>query len=223
LVQALTDYPFRGLTPYRPFRGLTPYGGEASLAAAYPCVPRKPRQELEGGIHHVWARGNDRGRVFWDDGDRGIYLAMLGEVTTSQQWRCFAYCLMDNHVHLIVETPDANLGDGMQRLHGLYAQDLNERRGRSGHVFQGRYGVNLITSDQQLWATVAYVARNPVDAGLCERPEDWRWSSHAATIGAERPEWLDVPHLLGYLKAMGGDPRRRYRELVAAATSRSVA
>jgi putative transposase len=121
---------------------------------------------------------------------------------------------MDNHVHLLVETLEANLAAGMRRLHGLYAQTFNERHGRSGHVFQGRYGAVRMKSDEQLWAVAAYIARNPVDAGLCDSPEEWAWSSHAATLGSACPTWLDAERLLQLFGAAGGQARRRYSELV---------
>ncbi len=181
-------------------------------------MPRRSRQELEGAVHHVFARGNDRREIYVDDVDRRIYLATLGRVTRRQRWRCLAYCLMPNHVHLLVETPLANLGAGMQRLHGHYAQIFNARHGRSGHVFQGRYGSVRVTTDDQLWAATAYVALNPVAAGLCQAPEEWAWSSHASTLdGRARPRWLDVPRLLSYFEGLGGDPRERYVLLTARA------
>lgn len=170
---------------------------------------------MPDGLHHVFARGNDRGRIYRDDSDRRIYLATLGRVVRRQQWRCLVYCLMDNHVHLLIETPQANLGAGMQRLHGLYAQIHNARHQRSGHVFQGRYGSVRILSDQQLWAVVAYIVRNPVEAGLCERPDQWPWSSHAMTVGGRGPAWLDVNRLLRHFGAPGGDPLQRYADLMS--------
>ena len=178
-------------------------------------MPRKPRVEVEGGVFHVWARGNDRRRIFFDDGDRRAYLELLGYVARTRSWRVLAYCLMNNHVHLVVETPAANLGNGMQVLHGQYGRDLNDRRGRSGHVFQGRYGARLLDTDEALWGAVAYVVRNPVEAGLCERPEDWPWSSHAATLAGRAPGWLGTQRLLEHFEEVGGDPLARYRELTA--------
>ena len=162
----------------------------------------------------MYARGNDRRRIYVDDRDRRIYLTTLAAIVVDKRWRCLAYCLMDNHVHLLLETPEANLAAGMQRLHGQYAQMYNKRHGRSGHVFQGRYGATRITSDEQLWLVVAYVARNPVEAGRCERPEQWRWSSHAATLQRAGPRWLDVPRLLWYLAPPGADALQRYADLV---------
>jgi putative transposase len=187
-------------------------------------MPRRPREEVDGGVHHVFARGNDRRDIYLDDVDRRIYLGILGRVTRRQRWRCLSYCLMPNHVHLLVETPHANLGAGMQRLHGDYAHIFNERHGRSGHVFQGRYGSVLITSDEQLWTAVAYVALNPVGAGLCSAPEKWPWSSHAAMLdGRAAPRWLDAAHLLSYFDGLGGDPLQRYDELIGAGFPQAAA
>jgi putative transposase len=188
-------------------------GGEADGLLAYESMARKPREEVAGGIHHVYARGNNRRLIFLNAADRYRYLKLLAGTTARKRWRCLAYCLMDNHVHLLIETPEPNLGAGMQLLHGNYGRAHNDRHGSSGHVFQGRYGSVLVTSDEQLWTTVGYIARNPVEAKLCERPEEWPWSSHAATLGGRAPRWLDVRRLLGYLSGAGGDPLERYAEL----------
>jgi REP-associated tyrosine transposase len=157
-------------------------------------MARMPREEVEGGIFHVFARGNRRQQIYLDDVDRRRYLAMLGSVVKQYDWRCLAYCLMENHVHLLLETPRANLG---------------------GHLFQGRYGSVRVTTDAQLWMLARYLALNPVEAELCERPGEWPWSSHGAVIGSRLPRWLDHPRLLEYFAAAGGDPPGRYRAMVA--------
>ena len=177
-------------------------------------MPRRPREEEEGAIHHVFARGNDKQLIFRDDVDRRIYLALLGREVRRRGWVLLAYCLMDNHVHLLIETPEPNLGAGMQQLHGAYAQLFNERHGRCGHLFQGRYGSCRMRSDAQLWQTAAYIARNPVAAQLCDRPEHWPWSSHPAILGARRPPWLAAERLLAYFSAHGGDSLRHYADFV---------
>jgi len=176
-------------------------------------VARKPREHLAGGIFHVYARGNARDAVYRDDADRLAYLRMLGRTVSKMGWWCLAYCLMDNHVHLLVETPQANLSRGMQRLHGGYAQAFNARHGRSGHVFQGRYGAVPMKSDGQLWAVAAYIARNPLEANLCERPEDWPWSSYRSTFGAATPDWLAIDRLFSHLGPHPEKARRRYEAL----------
>ena len=173
-------------------------------------MPRKPRVELAGGIHHVFARGNGRQLIYLDDVDRLAYLAMLARVAAHLGWRCLAYCLMDNHLHLLIETPAPNLAEGMQWLHGRFAQRFNARHGRSGHVFQGRYGSVLMQSQAQVWTAVAYIARNPVAAGLCTTPRDWPWSSHRAVIGAAAVPWFDHERLLSHYDSLGGEPAQRY-------------
>jgi REP element-mobilizing transposase RayT len=176
-------------------------------------VSRKPRLELEGGIHHVYARGVEQRLVYRDDEDRRTYLRELGEVIRETHWRCLSYCLMDNHLHLLVETPKANLGSGMRLLHGAYARAFNDRHGRVGHLFQGRFGSVLITTQAQLWAVIAYIVRNPVDAGLCDRADQWQWSSHAAVLGGPRPPWLAVDRLLSHCAGFGGDALGAYKRL----------
>jgi putative transposase len=163
-------------------------------------------------VYHVYARGNARQLVYRDDVDRWTYLEVLERVVLANRWRCLAYCLMGNHVHLLLDTPDANLSFGMQRLHGAYAQTFNVRHGRSGHLFQGRYGAVRMISDGQLCGAAAYIARNPVEAKLCARPEDWRWSSYRAAIRASTPAWLDADRLLSYFGTDSDSARQLYTE-----------
>ncbi len=120
---------------------------------------------------------------------------------------------MSNHAHLVIETPLPNLGAGMQRVHGVYARSFNKRHERSGHHFQGRYGSVRIGDDSHLWTVLRYVALNPVEAGLCERADQWRWSSYGGVLRDAAPAWVDATRLLGLLGAFGGDPRQRYADL----------
>jgi len=182
-------------------------------------MPRKLREEVEGGVFHVFARGNDQRLIYRDDADRRAYLRMLRGTVKLNRWRLLAFCLMDNHVHLLVETPTPNLGIGIQRLHSLYAREFNARYGRSGHVFQGRYGAVRVTTDAQLWTVVRYLALNPVEAGLCARPRDWQWSSYGATLASGSPSWLDATRLLSYFATVGGDALERYAEFVEGGVS----
>ena len=177
-------------------------------------MARGLRQDIEG-IHHIYARGNNRERLFRGDFDRRDYVAELSRVTIRMRWRLLAYCLMENHVHLLVETREPNLGRGIQRLHGAYASAFNRRHRHTGHVFEGRFGSRLVTSDEQLWGTIAYIAHNPVRAGMCDTPERHAWSSHALIARGEAPRWLDERRLLEHFAGLGGDdPRRRYLELI---------
>jgi putative transposase len=176
-------------------------------------VPRRPRAEVEAGLFHVFARGNNKRIIYRDDHDRRTYLRILRGTVRHFRWRLLAYCLMDNHVHLLLETREPNLGVGMRRLHGSYAQRFNARHGSSGHLFQERYGSVRVKTDEQLWTVAVYIAMNPVEAGLCGCPGDWPWSSHSMVLSDTAPDWVDVPHLLECFAAAGGDGRRRYAEL----------
>jgi REP element-mobilizing transposase RayT len=102
-------------------------------------MSRPLRIEIPGALYDVTARGNRRDVIYDDDGDRWLLLDILGDAVERFNWLCHAYCLMTNHYHLVVGTPDGNLAKGMRQLNGVYTQTINRRHGRSGHVFQGRY------------------------------------------------------------------------------------
>ena len=161
----------------------------------------------------MYARGDNRHPVFLDSADRTLYLSLLAREVKRNGWRCLGYCLMLNHLHLVLETPEPNLGIGMHGLQGGYARRFNHRHGRVGHVFQGRYGAVRVKDDAQFAAVVRYVAQNPVEAGYCERPDEWRWGSHRAVVGERWPAWLDAARLLGLLSSGGRDRLARYRAL----------
>lgn len=161
-------------------------------------MPRKPRIEIPNGFFHIATRAVAEKHCFGEIGDRLDFLELLASVVETSKWRCHSYCLMGNHYHLVVQTPEPTLSSGMQMLNGRYAQRFNRRHdGRKGHLFGSRfYSVHLET-DAHLLAALRYVARNPVTAGLCANPAEWRWSSYRATIGvAPPPRFLDVDHVL---------------------------
>ena len=170
----------------------------------------------------MFARGNDKRRIYRDDVDRRTYLRVLRGTVIHFRWRFLAYCLMDNHVHLLVETREPNLGDGMRRLHGSYTQRFHSRHGSSGHLFQGRYGAKRLDTDEQLWTVAVYIAMNPVEAGLCREPEAWPWSSHPMVLSGIAPDWIDTPRLLECFAVAGGDGRRRYAEMFLKGQSPAV-
>jgi putative transposase len=136
------------------------------------------RDEAPDRIHHVFARGVNRNLLFLDDEDYRRYVRLLRGAVQRYGWRCLAFCLMPNHVHLLIRTPEPNLGAGMQWLQSRYALSFNERHGRlgEGHVFQGPYGSNPVDTDVELLRVAAYVVMNPVVGGLCASPEQWQWS-----------------------------------------------
>ena len=187
-------------------------------------MARKPRAETEPGIWHVYARGNNREAIFRGLSDLQEYMALLDCVVEWGRWRCLGYCLMPNHVHLLIETTVPNLGVGMRELHGRYARSFNKRHGRCGHLFGGRYGAVRVEDDPYLWTVARYLAMNPVEANLCRDAKDWRWSSHRAIVEGHAPAFLDVERLLELFSVAGGDPFERYVAFVAeAATSRAPA
>jgi len=165
-------------------------------------------------VYHVFARGNERRFIFRDDRDRKEYLRLLGETIRRYEWRLLAYCLMGNHVHLLVETPRPNLADGMQWLHGQYARYFNDRYDRCGHLFQGRYKAVLQRTDEQLLQALRYIALNPVADGLCASPSDYAWSSCRGVTAGEDP-LIDIGRLCWFLDASDPiDGVRRYTDLI---------
>jgi putative transposase len=181
-------------------------------------MPRSARKELAGGVHHVTSRGNGRQRIFRDVADRHVFMRLLREVIRRFRWSCLTYCLMPNHYHLLVLTIDPTLGAGMHRLNGLYAQYFNSRHNREGRFWGDRFFSLPLERDVHLLETVRYIAWNPVRAGLCARPEDWRWSGHRSLVGLERSGVVDVEQTLAYFGADGGDARSRYRTFVGGET-----
>ena len=179
----------------------------------------KPRHEGAGAIHHVFPRGNRKQPIFGDDEDRRLYLELLGGAIRKFGWRCLTYCLMDNHVHLLIETPEPNLGRGLGQLHSLYALRYNARHGQINHLFHRPTRSKGLESPASVMYVSAYIALNPVRAGMVGEPDEYRWSSHAAVMGAaEPPKWLQPARLLGYFDGGSGDlgPRDRYQRVVEA-------
>jgi len=171
--------------------------------------------QVAGGHYHVTARGTAKTAIFRTDEDRLRFLLVLGEVVEQFGWRLYAYCLMGNHYHLALTTPEANLGAGMSRLNQLYAQWFNHRQDRVGHLFQERYWSQLIENESYLLAVVRYIAANPVRGGLCDRPRDWPWSSARATAGLDPvPKFLDVAWVLRTFAADDGEAAALYERMV---------
>ncbi|MCC6221927.1 MAG: transposase [Thermoleophilia bacterium] len=141
------------------------------------------------------------------------FLSLLGHIVQRYGWVCHAYCLMGSHYHLLVQTPEANLGTGMCDLNGGHARGYNSRHGRRGALFGGRFRSTLITKESHLLEAARYVVLNPVRAGLCQWPWDWPWSSFAATEGrADRPDFLQTEWILGHFGS--GDPGASYLAFV---------
>jgi REP element-mobilizing transposase RayT len=160
-------------------------------------MARPLRLEHENAIWHLTARGNEQRDIFRDDIDRERFLVMLGQTVIRLGWKVLAWVLMSNHYHLVVQTPQPNLSQGMHWLNGRYAQWFNRRHDRHGHLFQGRFHGVLVEREAYLLTVARYVVLNPVRAMMVETAADWRWSSYRQTAGFETPEpWLAVEDLL---------------------------
>lgn len=146
-------------------------------------MARPLRLQLPGGIYHITARGNDRRSIFEDDEDCARFLVVLAATVARYHVLCHAYCLMGNHYHLLLQTPEANLSAAMRQLNGVYTQRFNRRHERCGHLLQGRFAAQLIDGEAYLREVCRYVVLNPVRAGLVAQPGEWRWSSFRATAG----------------------------------------
>ena len=173
-------------------------------------MARPLRIEFEGALYHVTSRGNRKEAIFEDDADRLRFLDILKNVMQQTGWICHAYCLMDNHYHLVIETPQANLAKGMRQLNGIYTQAYNRRHDRTGHIFQGRYKSIIVDGDRYFLELCRYVMLNPVRAGMVERAGLWPWSSYPALAGiANSSDLLDTSRLLDYFSSNRATARQQ--------------
>ena len=178
-------------------------------------MSRPLRIEYAGALYHVTSRGDRQERIYEDDEDRRAFLTVLGDVVERFGWVCYAYCLMGNHYHLVIETPKGNLSKGMRQLNGVFTQVSNRRHGKVGHVFQGRYKAILIDKDAYWLEVSRYVVLNPVRAGMVKEAGRWKWSSYNATVGVERVAgWLAVDRLLAQFNDKRGVAMRQYRSFI---------
>ena len=177
-------------------------------------MSRPLRIQIPGGTYHVTARGNQKLPIFVDDADRRTFLYTVDQVISRFRWQCLAYCLMDNHYHLVVTIGEPNLARGMRHLNGVYAQRFNRRHARGGSFFERRYGAVLVERDAHMLEVLRYVARNPVRAGLRGRPEQWWWSSHRAVLGLDPGGFVAVGAVLSLFADQPSLGRRRYAAFV---------
>jgi len=175
--------------------------------------------EFSGALYHVTARGDGREAIFQADGDRQVFLDVLAGVWGRFNWVIHAYCLMINHYHLLVETPDGNLAKGMRELNGVYTQRFNRIYQRVGHVFQGRYKAILVQKETYFLELARYVVRNPVRAQMVAFPGDYPWSSYRAMTGVDTgPEWLERRAILVQFGQTEEQAIAGYRTFVVAGT-----
>jgi len=173
---------------------------------------RPLRVEYRGALYHITSRGNERKKVFVDDGDRKKFLAILEDYHNRYGILIHSFVLMDNHYHLILETPKGNLLKVMHGLNGGYTGYFNRKYGRNGHLFQGRYKGIIIDKDSYLIPLSRYVHLNPVRARIAERPEQYRWSSYPGYIGRGKEyEWVEYSWILSQFGSRRLGARRKYR------------
>jgi len=149
-------------------------------------MSRPLRIEFKGAVYHITSRGNASQAIFFDEKDFADFLRVLCQVVKRYHFLLHAYCLMNNHYHLLIETPEGNLSRGMRQLNGLYTQRFNQRHQRVGHLFQGRYKAILVDKDNYLLTLCRYIVLNPVRAKIVKDPRDWKWSTYRATAGYDQ-------------------------------------
>lgn len=178
-------------------------------------MARPLRIEYAGAVYHLTSRGNARQTIYVTDGDRQRFLRLLAQAIGRFQWTCYAYCLMGNHYHAVVETRAPTLSQGMRHLNGVYTQRFNQVHGRVGHVFQGRYRAIVVEKAAHLLELCRYVVLNPVRAGLVGDPTEWPWSSYRATSGLDSaPSWLSAEGVLAHWGGTRRVAQARYRAFV---------
>ena len=189
-----------------------------------PDMARHLRLEFEGAIYHITARGNERSDIFRDDGDKKKFLEKLEELVEVHHVQVYAYVLMTNHYHLLIETPLGNISRFMQQLNTSYTMYFNVKHNRVGHVFSGRYKAKVVCGDEYLLALTRYIHLNPVKVGrmkgrsVAEKVQclrEYRWSSHRGYAGLGKPEkWVDQGPLAELAGQYAAARREGYRQLV---------
>ncbi len=186
-------------------------------------MSRPLRLEFAGALYHVTSRGNERKAIYAEDADFDLFLEVLAQVCQRFNWVVHAYCLMTNHYHLLLETPEPNLSQGMRQLNGVYTQQFNRRHHRVGHLFQGRYKAILVQKDSHLLEVCRYIVLNPVRAGMADTCSQWPWSSYRDSC-AERnaPPWLAVDQLLLLFAKQRTEAISKYQQFVDAGVGKVI-
>ena len=174
-------------------------------------MARPWRIEYEGALYHVFSRGNNQQDIFVTDDDCYLFLDTIGQMSDRFDTDIFAYVLMDNHYHLLLRTPKANLSRSMQWLGTTYTRRFNLDHFQSGHLFQGRYKSILVENNAYLLQLSYYIHNNPLRAGIVKRLIDYRWSSYPAyAYNRRHPKWLYNDLILSQIQ--GENKYRKYRE-----------
>ncbi len=176
---------------------------------------RPLRIEYPGAVYHITSRGNERQTIYRDEEDKTRFLKIIGDTALKFQVIVYAYVLMDNHFHLLLETPLGSLSQVMQKILVSYTNGFNARHRRSGHLFQGRYKAILVDEDSYLMELSRYIHLNPVRAGIVKKPEDYPWSSYAAYVKPRQAEeWLKVNQILLQCSQTMGQAAWAYKQFV---------
>ena len=184
-------------------------------------MARPLRINYEGAVYHVTARGNERKNIVIDDDDRRRFVKVLLDVVDQFGVILYAWVLMDNHYHLLLETPKANLSLAIRHLNGVYTQGFNRGHKRAGHLFQGRFKSILVEKEPYLLELCRYVVLNPVKAGTVSHPREWLWGSYRSTSGEEEcPKWLEADWILSQFGRSREQARESYRKFVEAGMDR---
>ena len=178
-------------------------------------MARSLRIQYPGAFYHITSRGNDRQDIFKSERDREKFLSYLESSVERYGARIHVYCLMANHYHLMLETPEGNLSQIMQHINGAYTTYFNTKRKRSGHLFQGRYKAIVVDADEYATQLSRYIHLNPVRAGIVAVPEKYRWSSYQFYTSRKRvPGWLVADFILGFFGHKRSSAKEKYREFV---------
>jgi len=177
-------------------------------------MARKPRIQFEGAFYHIIVRGNQRQNIFVEEADRREYLERLRKYKEKCGFILYAYVLMSNHVHLLVETPKEPISRIMQMINFTYTQYFNKKYGKVGHLFQGRYKSYLCDKDSYLLSLVRYIHNNPVRAGLVKNAGAYEWSSHGEYL-REKPGLVDTDKVLRLFSEKPGIARGKYKEFMS--------
>jgi len=178
-------------------------------------MARPLRLQYPGAFYHVTARGNERKPIFRSEKDRATFLAVLARTVARHRLVLHAYVLMNNHYHLLVETPEANLARALRDLNGVYTAIFNRTHRRVGHLFQGRYKAILVEKDSYLLELSRYIHLNPVRALGGTRLSRYPWSSYLDYIGRRAsPAWLTRADVLGYWGSRRAGAEAQYRRFV---------
>lgn len=180
-------------------------------------MARPLRIEYKNAFYHITSRGNGLQKIYHSNNDYSSFLVILQKVIQEYNWLCYAWCLMPNHYHLFIETPNANLSLGMRQLNGIYSQRFNKRHSHVGHVFQGRFKSILVEKDSHLLELSRYTVLNPVRANIVSEPEQWPWSSYTEMIGKTKKEYsIKKDWLLSQFGNYRNAAMKAYRQFVLA-------